>query len=286
MQYVINRSPYASEHRVLSGNALKIIAAIAMTLDHIAVYLLPDHMVMLQLVFRIIGRLAFPLFAYFVAEGCRHSKHKLRRFLVILGAGIVFEVVYVIYGIIEQGGMEILTLFEGNFPEFMRFVQVTLLEGNIFLTLACSIFLIHIMQDCKKKLAEKNWTVAALMALAFVAAAVLVYGFNRVMYGLNYGYAGILLPLTVAFTDYEENKAPALFRKLDHPLVRLAFFALGLVVLTMRSSMKVVQTFGLLSLIPLALYNGKPGKAKLKWWFYAYYPAHLVILWIIGMLLK
>ena len=286
MQYVINRSPYASEHRVLTVNALKIIAAIAMTLDHIAVYLLPDRMVLLQFILRVVGRLAFPLFAYCVAEGCRYSKHKLRRFFLILGAGLVFEMVYVAYGIINSGGMEFIEIFSGNVAGLLKVVRMTFFEGNIFLTLACSILLIHIMQDCKKKLAEQKWGHAALMALVFVAAAVLVYGFNRLMYGLNYGMAGIILPLTVAFTDYEADKAPELFRKLDHPLVRLAFFALGLVVMTMRSSMKVVQSFGLLSLIPLALYNGKPGKAKLKWWFYAYYPAHLVILWIIGMLIK
>lgn len=285
MQYLINRSPYGAEHRVLSCNALKIIAAIAMTLDHVALHLLPDSQAMLQLILRIIGRLAFPLFAYCVAEGCRYTRHKLRRFLVILGGGVVFEAVWIGLQVVNSGGAELLARF-GDLPSLMEYVRLHMVEGNIFLTLACSILLIHILQDCKKQLAEKAWGKASLMAVAFVAAAVGLYFFDNLMNGLQYGFAGILLPLTVAVTDYEKGKTPELFRKTDHPLIRMALFALGLILLAVRSSMKVVQTFGLLALIPLSLYNGKPGKAKIKWWFYAYYPAHLIILWLIGMLIK
>jgi hypothetical protein len=284
MQYIVNRSPYASEHRVLSGNALKIIAAVAMTLDHVAVHLLPDRMAMLQLIFRIIGRLAFPIFAYCLAEGCRYSKKPWKRFLIILGGGLIFETVWVTLQIIGAGGDFLSS--QGDLFSLIQYIRLHFLEGNVFLTLACSVLLIHIMQICKQKLAEKDWAKAGLMALVFLATAVILFFFDNLMNGLQYGYAGILLPVTVAFTDYDKNKAPEIFRKLDHPMIRLAFFALGLVVMVSRSSMKVVQTFGLLSLIPLALYNGKPGSAKLKWWFYAFYPAHLVVIWLIGLLIK
>ena len=46
----------------LSGNALKILALVAMTLDHIGVILYP-FMPWL----RAVGRLAFPIFAYMIA---------------------------------------------------------------------------------------------------------------------------------------------------------------------------------------------------------------------------
>ena len=41
----------------LSGNMLKIIAAISMLIDHIGYMFFPD-----VIIFRIIGRLAFPIF--------------------------------------------------------------------------------------------------------------------------------------------------------------------------------------------------------------------------------
>ena len=72
----------------ISGNQLKIVACITMLIDHIGMILLPD-MVFL----RIIGRIAMPLFAFTFAEGCFYSKHKLRRFLLILGLGLVTSAV-------------------------------------------------------------------------------------------------------------------------------------------------------------------------------------------------
>ena len=59
----------------LSGNALKIIAAITMLIDHIGVILLPQITL-----FRVIGRISFPIFAFMIAEGCAHTKNKLRYF--------------------------------------------------------------------------------------------------------------------------------------------------------------------------------------------------------------
>ena len=48
----------------LSGNALKLLAALFMTIDHVGVLLLP-HVIVL----RILGRLALPIFAFMIAEG-------------------------------------------------------------------------------------------------------------------------------------------------------------------------------------------------------------------------
>ena len=53
----------------LSGNQLKVIAMVTMAIDHIGAYLLPQAMWM-----RIIGRLAFPIYAFLIAEGCRHTR--------------------------------------------------------------------------------------------------------------------------------------------------------------------------------------------------------------------
>ena len=73
----------------LSGNALKIIALISMTVDHVGVMLFPNTEI-----FRIIGRIAMPIFAFMIAEGCYYSKHKLRYFSLVLSIGVICVLVF------------------------------------------------------------------------------------------------------------------------------------------------------------------------------------------------
>lgn len=53
-----------------------------MLVDHIGYLLLPDVVWL-----RWIGRLALPIFAYFVAEGCRHTRNRWRYVGRMLGLG-------------------------------------------------------------------------------------------------------------------------------------------------------------------------------------------------------
>ena len=73
----------------LNGNHLKLIAAFTMLLDHAGILLFPR----VQL-FRILGRLAYPIYAYMIAEGCRYTKNKLRYFLMVFGLGAACQIVY------------------------------------------------------------------------------------------------------------------------------------------------------------------------------------------------
>lgn len=73
----------------LTGNQLKLIAMAAMTLDHIGSHLLPQFPLL-----RILGRLAMPLYAYMIAEGCRYTHDRMRYFLRIAALALVCQVVY------------------------------------------------------------------------------------------------------------------------------------------------------------------------------------------------
>ena len=66
----------------LNGNALKYIAALTMLIDHAGLLLFPRN-----ILFRIIGRLAFPIFAFMIAEGCRYTRNKLKYFLSVFILG-------------------------------------------------------------------------------------------------------------------------------------------------------------------------------------------------------
>ena len=67
----------------LSGNALKVIAIIAMTIDHLAwvgIETYEQAETPLQISLHIIGRLTAPMMIFFVAEGYYHT-HDFRRYL-------------------------------------------------------------------------------------------------------------------------------------------------------------------------------------------------------------
>ena len=75
----------------LSGSALKVIALVSMLADHSAYYLL-EHETTLYEAMRSFGRIAFPVFAFLIAEGFSHTRNRLRYFLTLLGFAVASEV--------------------------------------------------------------------------------------------------------------------------------------------------------------------------------------------------
>lgn len=75
----------------LSSCALKIIAIISMVADHYA-YFLVEHDTTMYDLLRTFGRIAFPVFAFLIAEGFANTRNRMRYFLTILGFAVVSEV--------------------------------------------------------------------------------------------------------------------------------------------------------------------------------------------------
>ncbi len=61
---------------------------VTMFIDHFGAMLYPD-----VLIFRIIGRLAFPIFAFLIAEGCIHSKNKKNYLKRILLCASTYQII-------------------------------------------------------------------------------------------------------------------------------------------------------------------------------------------------
>ena len=62
-----------------TNNQLKIIAVASMLLDHVGTELFPQVTLL-----RIIGRLAFPVFSFMIAEGCFYTIDKKKYLLKIM----------------------------------------------------------------------------------------------------------------------------------------------------------------------------------------------------------
>lgn len=62
-----------------------------MLLDHIGLLLLPEIQIL-----RIIGRISFPIYAFLIGEGCKHTKNKKRYFLKLLITAIIFQTIHIL----------------------------------------------------------------------------------------------------------------------------------------------------------------------------------------------
>lgn len=220
----------------LTGNQLKLIAVISMTLDHIGVMLLPRWTIL-----RILGRLALPIYAYMIAEGCRHTRSRKRYFLRIAGLAAVCQGAY--------------------------FFAMGSLYMSILVTFSLSILLIGAIEAYQKKRDRVSQILAFLSLLTvFFLCVALPELLKGTDFGIDYGIAGVLLPVLVYFGS-EKTKY------LTAGLILLGFGYGG------------VQWAALAAVPLLGMYNGQRGEGNVGKWFYLYYPAHLLVLEGLSMIL-
>ncbi|WP_416669273.1 TraX family protein [Egbenema bharatensis] len=75
--------------RSLTNYHIKLLAALFMAIDHIGVVLFPDADIL-----RILGRFSFPLFAWLLVEGEKHTSDVRRYGLRLLVLGIISQPIY------------------------------------------------------------------------------------------------------------------------------------------------------------------------------------------------
>ena len=94
-----------------------------------------------------------------------------------------------------------------------------------------------------------------------------------------------MLPVLVSLPRMPEG-APDTLKRYDTHLVSLALCAIGMCLMLLDAPLGKIQLFSFLALPILLLYSGKKGKLKLKYFFYIFYPAHIVILALIAILVR
>ena len=237
----------ANSLRFLNGNMLKILAAIFMLIDHAGLMFFPNDMS-----FRIVGRLAFPIFAFMISEGARYTKNKLKYFLSIAGLALVCQVVF--------------------------YIASKSLYMSILVSFTLSIITIYALHYFKKCLFSKEcklWK-KILSGVIFVLTVLTVTVLNDV-FDIDYGFFGCMAPVLASLFDFREIDAPEFVKRTDNLFIRLLPFGIGLVFLA-NASKSNIQIYSLFSLLLLLCYSEQRGKAKMKYFFYIFYPLHLVLL--------
>ncbi|MDO4616390.1 MAG: TraX family protein [Lachnospiraceae bacterium] len=232
-------------NRTLSGSDLKTIGCISMLLDHFAVmmkYTGPTEMILRNL----IGRLAFPIFAFLLVEGFLHTKNLKKYCLSLLLLALVSEV---FYDLLQSGSNR-------PVPELSH-------QNTLFTLSLCLVML-----TCIKK-AE-----ALLVRKASADSLIL---FVRLLLILTFSAASELLHLDYGFLGPACISAMYLFRMDRLRAVSLGCLCLNLNFFTMPGAF--------LALLPLSRYNGTRGPQN-KFFFYLFYPMHLLFLVLIRQFLR
>ena len=229
--------------KFMSQETLKIIACLTMLIDHIAAVFLPWEQ---ALPLRIVGRIAFPIFCFLLAEGAHYTRNPLKYGLRLLIGVILAELPF----------------------DLLFFGKLTWEHSSVMVTLFLGLLAIVSMQ----KLPQWWLKVPAIVVSTIVAEAL----------GTDYGGLGVLLMLGMYLA--RDAKFPAITRAVVLLVVSWAFGSYPASVASDLAI--PIQMFSLLALIPIELYSGKKLIANpvMKWGFYLFYPVHITAFLLITQL--
>lgn len=255
-----------------------------MFVDHFTLLILPLLPLLLPGLFpalgtldavgRGIGRLAMPIYAFFIGEGCRYTKNRKKYFLSVFLLGAGCQLVYILEELLETGRLTL-----GSDVWYM----------NILLCFSAAIPGGYLLKDVTNGLREKNLPRGKTALLLLWAISLSLFGAllpalrQKFGWGLEFDYGVWAILLAVA---------PVPFSQKGHKLLSFGCVLLLYCVCTYRGfPLKAPGGFplvwlSLLSLIPLWLYNEKPGSRRLKYGFYVFYPAHLGFLYLVALLIR
>ncbi len=242
----------------LNSNAIKLIAIIAMTVDHIAWLVFPGYpSEPLPVILHIIGRLTCPIMCYFIAEGYYHTRN-INRYTARL----------FIFSFISHFAYVFASNYFVNLKSFIPFhYGIPINQTSVMWSLAWGLVMLRVINSEKIKQA---WLKIALILLicviSFPSDWSCIASLFVLAFGLNRG----------------KFKAQMLWM--------LFFAAIYAIVYALTSDVLygIIQMSVVFSIPILKLYNGKRGENQsfnkfMKWLFYLYYPLHLVIIGLIKL---
>lgn len=235
----------------LTSFTLHILAMLFMLCDHLWATLFPAAEWL-----SCIGRLAFPIFAFMIAEGYSHTSNVKKYVLRLLICAVITEVPF--------------NLFYGG-SAFYPFHQ------NVLWTFLIALLAITLIEKAKRlKKRVFGWLIIAVIVLVSYVIGILSM--------VDYFGAGVLMVLVFYF--FRERKWWCFAAQ----LVCLAVINIEMLkgmtypITIMGHEFQLVrQGLALLALIPIWLYKGEQGfhSKPFKYFCYAFYPVHLLLLYII-----
>lgn len=219
----------------LTGFDLRMIATVTMVIDHIGACGLVRGD--LNTLFRCIGRVAFPIYCFLLAEGAMRTRNMMKYLGRILIFALVSELPYDLL-------MHRRLWYAGN--------------QNILWTLLAALTGIAAYRLSRTKW-KGTWK-EILGPIAMVAMLLLAEHLR-----FDYGWQGVLLIYAMYIWRSE-------MQRIKYPYLLLVVLLFG------SFWWNDIEILALLAFLPCCLYNGEKGPKCPGLLFYAFYPAHLLVL--------
>ncbi|MBR2041082.1 MAG: hypothetical protein IJ945_01780 [Oscillospiraceae bacterium] len=241
------------DNRKIAGSSdtglLKIIAFITMTADHVGYLFFPE-----QIIWRIIGRISFPIFAYCAVLGYIHTRNLKKYFLRLLSFSIVSQIPYTFCFYPESIG-----LYPGSSLELDAAAAFSPADFQLNIGFTMMLGLWGIFGIDKRK----YWHTALALLISFVP-------------NVEYGAYGVIFMLVSYFFIFYEK---AMFKSaaaisLASPLFK--FFISGYI---------DIQFFAAFAVFPISAKTDSGIKIP-RWLNYGFYPAHLCVLGALNFIIK
>ena len=236
---------------------IKCVAVVSMAIDHIGAvilewvlsmhYLSDDQFALIggiDLVLRGIGRAAFPLFIFLMIEGFFHTKSRINYFIRLACFCVIAEVPFDLAISYTVTGSTDVTFFEPGMQ-------------NVFFTLTIGFGAMCLLQTVYEKKLH--------IIIQIVLYAGIITGLSALAYWLHtdYGQYGVLAMVAGYF----------LRRQKMNPVVT----GVGIIIVLILHN--TIEAAAIVDLALLAFYHGNRGKVYHRWFFYIFYPAHLMFLY-------
>jgi hypothetical protein len=261
----------------MSAFILKTIATLCMLIDHIGAVFDADT----PEVFRYIGRIAFPVYAFMIAYGCKKTRD-IKKYLMRLG----------LFALISEIPFDL--AFE--YARQINFFRFTNVFYTLFLGAAC----VAVYQlICENRPGTESIMRSLLFKLLAVVAVIPIMILANLL-DTDYGVLGVIYIFIFYLVNTESRlvrtliMAAIVFVMYGYPFlysVAYPVFGAWLPILPGGIFFTYELTkfwFALTAAVLVYFYNGKQGlKGKwVKWGFYAFYPAHLGVLVLIKFFLR
>lgn len=245
-----------TKSKILNSNQLKLIAIIAMTVDHIAWAMFDGYpSALLPLVMHIIGRLTCPIMCYFIAEGYHYTRNINKYTFRLFAFAFVSHFAYIFASNDFVDFKSFIPFYYGNF----------LNQTSVMWSLAWGLVMLRIADSKRIKSIYKVLLVILICIITLPSDWSCIAALCIMAIGTNRG-------------DFRKQMSWMIFYVALYSLVY--FFAID-------KAYGILQMGVVLSIPVIAMYNGKRGKNPkinkfMKWFFYIFYPAHLFVIGLVN----